>query len=102
MGVRVYGASDDCIEVDGDIYEEFYANREGNYLAFSNGSLLEIQYADDGIWRIRSLTGEIRVDACPPDDDDHYTDYAYIDADDVRWVMLGTDVAYRRKDTRVR
>ncbi len=54
--VIVYGASDDLIEVEGAIREEFTANRDGeaNLLAFSDGTLLEVTYTDAGIWRIAS------------------------------------------------
>jgi hypothetical protein len=55
--VTIYGASDDLIEVDGDISEEFPANGdEGNWLAFSDGTLLEVAYTDAGIWRINART----------------------------------------------
>ena len=54
---RVYGASDDLIELDGAIYDEFDAYEEVKQLTFDNGVVLVIQYADEGIWRIedRSL-----------------------------------------------
>lgn len=56
--VTIYGASDDLIEVGGDIYEEFTANRDdkANLLAFSDGTLLEVTYTDTGIWRINALS----------------------------------------------
>lgn len=56
--VVVYGASDDLIEVDGHIREEFYANsdEEPNLLAFSDGTLLEVTYTNSGLWRINTLS----------------------------------------------
>lgn len=55
--VTIYGASDDLIELDGDIYEEFTASDgEPNLIAFSDGTLLEVTYTDAGIWRINALS----------------------------------------------
>lgn len=57
---KIYGASDDLIELEGQITEEF--NHCDNYgehvmaiLAFSDGTLLEVDYDKDGIWRIKTL-----------------------------------------------
>jgi hypothetical protein len=64
MSVTIYGASDDLIELDGDIREEFNCFDEGlQHLAFSDGTLLSIEYSLSGIWRIHVLeTGEYGVD----------------------------------------
>ena len=58
MSITIYGASDDLIELDGDIYEEFTAggDEEPNLIAFSDGTLLEVTYTDAGIWRINALS----------------------------------------------
>jgi hypothetical protein len=51
--VTIYGASDDLIEVEGDLREEFYALDEGGMsLAFGDGTILDVRYDDHGIWRI--------------------------------------------------
>jgi len=40
--LKVYGASDDLIEIKGDIREEFSRyDSEGDYLAFSDGTVLK-------------------------------------------------------------
>lgn len=56
MKITITGASDDLIEVDGDICEEFAISSEdaadGVVLAISDGTLLNVFYDDDGIWRI--------------------------------------------------
>ena len=54
MGVVIEGSSDDLIEIDGDIREEFYANddEDGSLLAFSDVTVLRIIYPDSGVWRI--------------------------------------------------
>jgi len=53
MTTTVYGASDDLIEVAGDIYEEFnpaagHDDGESDLLTFSNGVVLGIRFSDDG------------------------------------------------------
>lgn len=52
--VRVYGHSDDCIEVAGEIEAEFSPHDEEKptYLAFSNGAVVSIEYTKDGEWKI--------------------------------------------------
>lgn len=59
---KIYGASDDLIELRGQIDEEFngghYDDDDPNaadILAFSDGTLLEVKYDSDGIWRIKQL-----------------------------------------------
>lgn len=95
--VTVYGASDDLIEVDGDIREEFYANGDdgADYLAFSNGLVLQVIYGDEGVWRINTVEpgyGEIvtRVPA-PIGDDNNYSDRVTVKAD-FRWIMHGKGI----------
>ncbi len=54
--ITITGYSDDNIEIDGDISEEwpFYAKKgdDSRLIAVSDGTLLRINYDDDGIWRI--------------------------------------------------
>lgn len=46
--VKVYGASDDLIEVDGDIREEFSPNIDNPYhLLFSNGTQVKVEWCPD-------------------------------------------------------
>lgn len=48
----VYGHSDDLIEIDGDVREEFYANYgEPTFLSIGNTEL-SVEYTNDGEWRI--------------------------------------------------
>ena len=101
MSVKVYGASDDLIEVEGDVSEEFSAPRdERAVLGFSTGQVVGIQYDKDGCWRIHPLGGsgiEI-VHAGGPDAEERedgtpgYSDVATIPGT-VTWVVLGTEWA---------
>lgn len=91
MTLTIYGASDDLIEVDGDIREEFYAiDAETHMLAFSDGTLLSVEYDQHGIWRIRRLaagTAAYRHTEAL-DADSNYSDKAELDGA-INWVVLG-------------
>lgn len=55
--INITGASDDLIEVDGEISEEFNCydpafHNKPVYMAISDGTLLKITYDEFGIWRI--------------------------------------------------
>lgn len=88
----IYGASDDLIELEGQLNEEFnpsYQRKTPSLLAFSDGTLLEMWYDNDGIWRIKQLIAGISA----------YTHEAGSIADDtpdkvtlmgdLRWCVLG-------------
>jgi hypothetical protein len=59
--LKVYGASDDLIELDGnfgDVNEEiglYPKDNEAHYLAFSDGTVLRVVYDEDGIWRLTPI-----------------------------------------------
>lgn len=51
--VKVYGASDDLIEIDGDVSEEFSPNTDSPYyLLFNDGTQVKIEYGEDGLWHL--------------------------------------------------
>lgn len=92
MSITVYGASDDLIEVEGDINEEFTLSNDetGDLLAFSNGVMLRVMYTDDGLWRILPLRGASRVtiDFADDADSDNYSDRATL-TETAAWVVQG-------------
>lgn len=95
MTTTIYGASDDLIEIRGDIEEEFGCyDDEGGVLAFSNGVLLSARYDDDGVWRFDPIrgAGHVSIAKGVPDDDDNYTDRVTI-TDPIEWVVYGTQHA---------
>jgi hypothetical protein len=100
VSVTVYGASDDLIEVEGDIDEEFNAisaPENGHLLAFSDGTVLRIDYSELGIWRItpvfRSGLGfDLTIVQAPEDDDSNYSDRATLNGD-ITWVVHGDAAA---------
>lgn len=89
----ITGASDDLIEVDGDIREEFTYNNDedGDLLAFSDGTVLRIQFSDWGVWRITTVargSASLAIDQQPEDQEEEGTDKATLDGD-IRWVVHG-------------
>lgn len=91
--ITVSGHSDDLICVDGDIAEEFsILGDDDSYLAFSDGTVLSIRFADedDGVWRITpSVRGAgLREIAQWCSGDDGYSDLAVLDG--IRWVVYGS------------
>lgn len=94
--VTIYGASDDLIEVEGVIREEFgHYDDDPALVTCSDGTALRVVYDHDGIWRVTPVargTGELVVTQCAATDSD-YTDRATITADRITWVACGHDIA---------
>jgi hypothetical protein len=83
--ITIYGASDDCIEVDGDISEEFqyqkpgYGQPSGDLLAFSDGTVLRIEFTRSGVWRITPVVhgaAGLTIEQAPENDDSNRPDRA--------------------------
>lgn len=92
--LKIYGYSDDIIEVEGVIEEEFPAYGEVNYVAISDGTLLALVFGYG--WTIRVVhkgTGNVRIEQAEGFDGD---DIAWIDIDtpDNVWVMAGEVAAH--------
>lgn len=97
MTTRIYGASDDLFEVEGDVKGELdamYADRGKGMTAFcSDGTVLRVVYGDEacrGIWKLTVLErGSLldRVDVCLDEDADPYSDVAHFRSG-LRWVYL--------------
>lgn len=99
MSVTIYGASDDLIEIEGDIREEFTPPYdEEALLAFSDGTVLRMRYSDSGVWRIAPVIspGELTIVQAPEDDEDNYSDRATINAP-MLWVVMGTQMSGVRR-----
>jgi len=99
--IKIYGASDDLIELEGDVTEEFPFTGKGkgeggDLLAFSNGTVLRIDYTDPGVWRITPVihgVGRFVLTQCPEDDDNNYSDIAEIHDANITWVVHGIALA---------
>jgi hypothetical protein len=99
MTTKVYGASDDLIEFEGDVYGEvgYYASEGSNpaLVAFSDGTLLTVNYGKNelGVWEIKLLRkGELfqRIDTCDDEDADPHSDVAHF-ASGLKWAYAATD-----------
>jgi len=98
--LKIYGSSDDLIEIEGAIEDEFNPSQEalddGVFLAISDGTVLKVTYDDDGIWRIGLVSrGEATFskDENPATDDDRYSDIVVLDGPDFAWVVMGSRIA---------
>jgi hypothetical protein len=81
--VKVYGQSDDLIEVEGSIREEF-EGYDANFLHFGDGTILEVWFNNDGIWRIeRTKEGSATCEIvkCALDDEELSSDVAMLTGD---------------------
>lgn len=97
MSLIVYGASDDLVEVEGDVREEFNPGDGPSYLAVSDGTVLRITY--DGRWRIDRVAegaAEFQHDPATADDGDPredgspcYSDRVILSGVLVKWVVFG-------------
>ena len=99
MGTRVYGASDDLIEFEGDVRGEVgkYADEDkpGVLLVCSDGTLLEVNYGKGGagIWEVKLLQkGALfdRIDPCLDEEADPYSDVAHF-RDGLKWAYAATE-----------
>jgi hypothetical protein len=73
-GTVVTGASDDLVEISGDLCEELDAlDCNDGTMAFSDGTLLGVEYDKDGIWRFKVIFKgscfDHKVEGCVNDDD---------------------------------
>lgn len=100
--VTIYGSSDDLIELEGGLSEKFYALRfghddakEGGILAFSDGTVLEINYGTEGVWRINKLASGsafYEKDEDPGDDENRYSDIVTLTGE-IAWCVHGKSLA---------
>jgi hypothetical protein len=94
MRLKIYGYSDDLIEIEGDIREEFNCYDEVvMYLGISDGTLIAVEYTEHGFWRfniIRKGTSIFSKSKGTNLDDD-YSDVIYLNGDDLYWVILAKD-----------
>lgn len=95
MAIKVFGASDDLVEIEGDIREEFYAvsaEDKPTLLAFSDGTLLQIQYGvgNQAFWRITPLVyGTAKYSKVEATDEDtNYSDVVTLEGE-FKWVVCG-------------
>ena len=91
--IEIYGASDDLIEIEGDIREEF--NGDDGLIVCSDGTVLSIHYGkqDLGIWDIQVVReGELFTDIqrCNDEEADRFSDTVTLE-EGIEWVYFCTD-----------
>lgn len=88
----IYGASDDLIELEGNVTEEVYVpSGEVVYIAFSDSTLVRVHYGNDGLWTIRvvevGLSCYELFTATEPASD-QYSDRLTLYGD-IQWAVVG-------------
>ena len=88
MATKVYGASDDLIEFEGDVRGEVgcYADEDKEdrgCIMFDDGTVLDARYgkAGMGIWELRVINkGPLfdRIESCTDEDADPHSDVVYM------------------------
>jgi len=90
MKISVYGQSDDLIELDGGIYEEYGSYSHPSFLHFSDGTIIECEYCPEDdpqhYWRFKILkqgagTAIQRVPGTYDGEDGHICDRLVIEGD---------------------
>lgn len=102
MTTTITGCSDDLIEIDGDVHEEFTApawkdDYEGGYITCSDGTVLRFTYDKDGLWRFAPVSKGALFDhidqGCPEDDSCDVVHFK----DGLKWVaMTQSEEAFAR------
>lgn len=95
--VIIYGASDDLVEIEGDINEEIghYDEDTPLKLGFSDGTVLSVVYDDDGCWRVNRIAkGSAKMKKVEADGPDtkNYSDRVTLTGD-INWVVAGKNFA---------
>lgn len=95
MATEIYGASDDLVEVDGDVRGEVGSfgtddDDQGVLLMCSDGTVLEAKYGKDdkALWGVRLIEKGIlfgRIDLCVDEDAKRHSDTARF-KDGLKWV----------------
>lgn len=104
MKVEIYGAGDDLIEIEGDIREEFDSYQPANgytcYVAISDGTLLSVNYDDDGFWRLHILVkgadSEIEKEEVDYSEENSYSDIIKIETPSIEWIVFSEQKPVRK------
>lgn len=70
---KVYGTSDDLVELKGCVDAELSGGDEPTYVRFTDGTYAKVIYGDEGVWRVEIIakgTGTVRRLYGLPDDSD--------------------------------
>lgn len=100
MSTYLYGYSDDLIELDGDLYEEFSPDESSwTDVVFSNGVHAQVTYDDDGDWSIRVIKnplGLAELHLAGLELSQKYCSYSdVLVVEDAEWAVVGKKVNKR-------
>lgn len=90
--IEIYGAFDDLIEIEGVLAEEFNCYGAAALVALSDGTLLRVNYSDEGVWkieRVRSGSAEL-VSHTTGDPTGDYTDRLTL-MGDFAWALIANE-----------
>lgn len=90
--VVIYGASDDLIEVEGDINAELCDTNGKQCVVFSDGTVIQVRYTDLGTWSLSLVNmGTKCITKWTPNegsDSRLYSDRMEVEGD-FEWLVLG-------------
>jgi hypothetical protein len=89
MIIEIRGASDDLIEIDGALSEEFSVSGESVLLGVSDGTLLTVSFDVSGVWRINLLVEGSAEYSKVDGTEKSGTDVVKLEAPSLTWVLLG-------------
>lgn len=95
---KLTGASDDLIELEGELKEEFndYDCSTGR-IAFSDGTLLSVNYDNDGIWRFNLIIkGDLYLGKEEGSIDEDTNDIVYF-KEGLKWALYTNNIYYIAK-----
>lgn len=90
--ITIYGASDDLVEVEGDLREEFNAFEDESFIAVSDGTLISVEYGASGIWNLNVLRrGSCSIDKTDATGEEDYSDKIELTGE-IAWVAYAKGV----------
>ena len=98
--VRVFGYSDDLVDIEGSSYPEFEIDcfDRDVRLWFDDGTIILVSYSQDGIWKIcveKQGYAPQKLTACEDEDSDIYSDVFEINAEVVKHQVVRKGIKTR-------
>jgi len=93
--IKIYGASDDLIEIEGDINEEFSAFLDENgHIAISDGSLIKVFYNGEWFFNVlkKGLCTIIKRGILDKDNEQEYSEELLLEGK-IDWIVYGNSMA---------
>jgi hypothetical protein len=94
--VTIYGSSDDLVEVEGDLSEEF--SGQDVTLVFGDGTKVRAFYHRDGVWKVSLESGpakQVEYQPATDADDENYSDRLTLEGE-----LVSVDKVYSAEEMR--